>query len=115
MKLKVILSLARFLCGVSTSTSISCSCSIDLRFILGHTKGLCALIAKLARLRNNYVTLFTGVSLVNKVLNEVEKQFLSEGEEHIKKHVRYVMSSSMELLFTKFVKGNRTVRICFII
>lgn len=55
----------------------------------GHNKPLAVLLAKLARHSHVHVTFFTGVSAYDRVLREVEKQFLPQGEENLKSLVRY--------------------------
>ncbi|OCB90742.1 UDP-Glycosyltransferase/glycogen phosphorylase [Sanghuangporus baumii] len=56
----------------------------------GHTKPLCALLAKIVRLRRVYATLFTDVMSREKVLDEIERQFSGSNEEELKGLIRVV-------------------------
>ncbi|KAL5488481.1 hypothetical protein ACEPAI_6599 [Sanghuangporus weigelae] len=56
----------------------------------GHTKPLCALLAKIVRLRRVYATLFTDVRSREKVLDEIERQFSGSNEEELKGLIRVV-------------------------
>lgn len=57
--------------------------------IEGHNKPLVAFFAKLVRLSHAHVTFFTGASMYDRVLREVKKQFLPEGEETLMSLIRY--------------------------
>ncbi|KAL5488485.1 hypothetical protein ACEPAI_6603 [Sanghuangporus weigelae] len=56
----------------------------------GHTKPLCALIAKIVQLRRAHATLFTDVTLRDKVLNEVARQFATDDDDDTKHFIRVV-------------------------
>ena len=54
----------------------------------GHTKPLCALLARHTRIRPTHATIFTSDSLRPQVVAEVNRQF-ADGEEGLKKLIRY--------------------------
>ena len=60
----------------------------------GHTKPLCALLARLIRIRPFYATMFTADSLYPQVLEEINRQFAA-GEEDLKKLIRYVFTDPL--------------------
>lgn len=61
---------------------------------------MCALLGKLVRISQIKITYFTGLSLYDRVLRELEKQFLPEREHHLRSRIRYV------LLVTSFLHPN---------
>jgi hypothetical protein len=49
--------------------------SVDLHQNLGHTRPLCNLAANIVKLRSGHVTLITSPSIVDKVHNELARNF----------------------------------------
>ncbi|EJD00704.1 uncharacterized protein FOMMEDRAFT_157801 [Fomitiporia mediterranea MF3/22] len=65
----------------------------------GHTKSLCVILSKLVQLRPMYATLFTEVSVLDKVENELRMQFPSESQRSLKERIRVVVLPSPESPF----------------
>ncbi|KAI5115019.1 hypothetical protein M0805_006071, partial [Coniferiporia weirii] len=85
----------------------------------GHVKPLCALLAKVVRLRRVCVTLFTPTTYLDKTNSEVARQFFLEGEEDLKSLIRVVglptplSMADIELFkaafFSSFFEGYKTL------
>ncbi|KAI5117421.1 hypothetical protein M0805_004052 [Coniferiporia weirii] len=81
----------------------------------GHVKPLCALLAKVVRLRRVYVTMFTSTTFLDKVNSEVARQFLPEGEEDLKSLIRVVAlptspnMADIALFNAEFFEGYKTL------
>ena len=56
----------------------------------GHTKPLCALAAKIVRLRRAHATFFTDVTSLKSVLDEIDRQFVGDNEEQMKALIRSI-------------------------
>ncbi|KAI5117422.1 hypothetical protein M0805_004053 [Coniferiporia weirii] len=80
-----------------------------------HVKPLCALLVKIVRLRRVYATMFTSTTFLDKTNSEVGKQFLPEGEEHLKSLIRVVALPTSHLITdtalfnAKFFEGYKTL------
>ncbi|KAI5117423.1 hypothetical protein M0805_004054 [Coniferiporia weirii] len=80
-----------------------------------HVKPLCALLVKIVRLRRVYATMFTSTTLLDKVNSEVARQFLPEGEEHLKSLIRVValptspLITDTALFNAEFSEGYKTL------
>ena len=55
----------------------------------GHTKPLIVFLARLVRLSRIHVTLFTGLSILEEVRKQVDRQFLPDEKETLKQLIRY--------------------------